>query len=227
MSGSIASGAAYARSASLSISSSNGPQGPQTDRGATSIGSGSKLGNVQNTAASVRTATVTQAKPEHEAYGWRDALKDLGSVLSGVAKHPVTRLFLGVALMAAGVALAATGVGVAVIGLGMGAAMVGLGTAGTGVFGLITRHTDPEETPKLHIPQERGGAPAAGSWEALEESHYSSVDPSRYDKDDDFIVRSEDSSESPKQLVPADRESVPGSDPSDADTNMNFANVYR
>ncbi len=105
--------------------------------------------------------------------------------------------------------------------------MLGLGTAGTGFFGLSTLHTAPEETPKPHIPQERGGAPAAGSWEALNESHYPSVEPSRYDKDDDFIVRSEDSPESPKQLVPADREPVPGSDPSDADTNMNFDNVYR
>jgi hypothetical protein len=82
--------------------------------------------------------------------------------------------------------------------------MVGLGTAGTGVFGLSTLHTDPVETPKPHIPQERGSGPAAGSWEALNESHYSSVDPSRYDQDDDFIVRFEDSPESPKQLVPAD-----------------------
>ena len=161
MSGSIPSGAAYARSASLSISSSNGPQGPQTDRGATSIGSGSKLGNVEKSTASVRTATVTQAKPEHEAYGWRDALKDVGSVFSGVAKHPATRLFLGLGLMAAGVALALTGVGMAVIGLGMGAAMVGLGTAGTGVFGLITLHTAPADNQNA---QAREAQQKAAAW---------------------------------------------------------------
>ena len=111
MSGSIPSGAAYARSASLSITSSNGPQGPQTERGATSIGSGSKLSNVENSKASVRTATVTQAKPEHEAYGWRDALKELGSVLSGIATAPITRLFLGIGLAVTGFALLATGAG--------------------------------------------------------------------------------------------------------------------
>jgi hypothetical protein len=128
MSGSIASGAAYARSASLSISSSNGPQGPQADRGATSIGSGSKLGNVQNTTASVRTATVTQAKPEHEAYGWRDALKDLGSVLSGVAKDPLTRMCLGIGLMIAGGLLAATGVGLIAGGALAGGGLLMLGS---------------------------------------------------------------------------------------------------
>lgn len=143
MSGSIASGAAYARSASLSISSSNGPPGPQTNRGATSIGSGSKLGNVQNSAASVRTATVTQAKPEHEASGWRDALKDLGSVLSGIAAAPITRLVLGIGLAVTGLLLIATGVGVipgVAVATGGGAMML------SGLSG-VDRETSDEQAP--------------------------------------------------------------------------------
>ena len=143
MSGSIASGAAYARSASLSISSSNGPRGPQADRGATSIGSGSKLGNVEKSTAPVRTATVTQAQPEHEVYGWRDALKDLGSVLSGIATAPITRLVLGIGLAVTGVLLIGTGVGLipgVAIALG-GGVMMFSGVRGT------DRETSDEQAP--------------------------------------------------------------------------------
>ena len=143
MSSSIPSGAAYARSASLSITSSDGPQGPQTERGATSIGSGSKLSNVENSKASVRTATVTQAKPEHEAYGWRDALKDLGSVLSGVATAPITRLFLGIGLAVTGVILIGTGVGLIP---GVGIALGGAAMMFSGLRG-VDRETSDSQAP--------------------------------------------------------------------------------
>lgn len=194
MSISTGTGAAYANSALNSISRSDRGPGAQGGPAATSIPDGSKLANLQKSATSVRTLTVDQAPPQQEAYGAKDAFKDLGRVVRDIARSPPSRIFLGVGLVAAGLAMAFTGVGLIPGGL---AIVTGLITIKSG-FSAAIDETTREDT---QAPSQPGHGDREQVPRTPEEEAAHAARKAAYMRDAGFDV---DDDESPEPVSPGD-----------------------